>query len=399
MNQTKKRLTIINLAISITDIETIQLQVLKLGLLKSDDKIREILSILNAQNYAQAQRLISEYIEAPNETILQRTSQKEENNSQDEIKNDKDQSIIDEFDLFTETTQAAKEELLNEVDYSEFLDVATKPKKLSTETVNYDALLNISADEILPDNIELNISKEVKDDFFDTLHPKEKEDVNEVPIKESSEETFIQDNAESDTSDFFSSADTLSTSIDEEEEKNTDNDIHEPIPYIDQKFIHMCTQYPPVELTENRYFSVENWLLQLSSTGYTKNEIETHIKEVNTLANTNLSEAGQLLLATASTESKYAKFSLARALYTGKILQKNVPEAVEIIKYLVLNDDYPEAICDLAQFYENGIEVDKDKKKAEALYQEAMDLGIKRAMKHYERIRTEKKSLFSAFKA
>jgi len=66
---------------------------------------------------------------------------------------------------------------------------------------------------------------------------------------------------------------------------------------------------------------------------------------------------------------------------------------------LVLNDDYPEAICDLAQFYENGIEVDKDKKKAEALYQEAMDLGIKRAMKHYERMRTEKKSLFSAFKA
>ena len=63
-----------------------------------------------------------------------------------------------------------------------------------------------------------------------------------------------------------------------------------------------------------------------------------------------------------------------------------------------MDDDYPEAICDLAQFYENGIGINKDKKKAEALYKDAVDLGIKRAISHYERIKKQNSGLFSAFK-
>ena len=58
MNQTKKRLSIINLAISITDLETIQLQILKLRLLMTDDKIQEIITALQDENYAHAQSLI-----------------------------------------------------------------------------------------------------------------------------------------------------------------------------------------------------------------------------------------------------------------------------------------------------------------------------------------------------
>jgi hypothetical protein len=77
MNQTKKRLSIINLAISMTDIETIQLQILKLGMSKSDEKIQEIIETLYEANYAQAQALIKEYIETPHHEILQRTFQKE----------------------------------------------------------------------------------------------------------------------------------------------------------------------------------------------------------------------------------------------------------------------------------------------------------------------------------
>ena len=95
MNQTKKRLSIINHAISITDVETIQLQVLKLALLKTDEKIQEIVTAINAENYAQAQRLINQYIEAPTDNILQRTSQKAQAAMAAE-----DQAIIDEFDLF-----------------------------------------------------------------------------------------------------------------------------------------------------------------------------------------------------------------------------------------------------------------------------------------------------------
>lgn len=391
MNQTKKRLTIINLAISITDIEAIQLQVLKLGLLKTDDKIREILSMLNEQNYAQAQGLISEYIESPNETILQRISQ-------EETLNNKDQDIIDEFELFTETTQEADSQ--KEVNYDNFLDTAIKPKESSTESINYDTLLNVDADEILPDNIELDIAQKSKDTFFEQTSTtivenddffEDNQTTNAETIQdEKKDEDFskeVQDNTAPDTPSV--------TETHSEEEGNT---LYDPIPYIDQKFNHLCTQYPPIELTENRYFSVENWLLQISTEGYTEIEIETHIKEANELSKTNKSEASQLLLATASTKSKYAQFSLARALYTGNILQKNVSQSVEIIKQLAVTDDYPEAICDLAQFYEQGLIVTKDKKKAESLYKEAMDLGIQRAVKHYDRVHKANKSLLSAFR-
>ena len=61
MNQTQKRLSIINLAISITDIETIQLQILKLGLLKTDTKIQEIIAVLQAENYAKAQFMVKTF--------------------------------------------------------------------------------------------------------------------------------------------------------------------------------------------------------------------------------------------------------------------------------------------------------------------------------------------------
>jgi len=84
MNQTKKRLQIINIAISLTDIETIQLQILKLAALRSDPKLQEIIAGLQAQNYAQTQALITKYIETPMEEIVQRTPQN-------------DQEIIEEF--------------------------------------------------------------------------------------------------------------------------------------------------------------------------------------------------------------------------------------------------------------------------------------------------------------
>jgi TPR repeat protein len=88
---------------------------------------------------------------------------------------------------------------------------------------------------------------------------------------------------------------------------------------------------------------------------------------------------------------------LARELFRGEILEKNLPEAFTLINRLAMDDDYPEAICDLAQLYENGIGIDKDKRKAEALYKESMDLGVKRAKAHYERLHNANKGLFGKF--
>ena len=122
MNQTKKRLSIINHAISITDVETIQLQVLKLAPLKSDLKIQEIVTEIQAENYAKAQGLINAYIEAPTENIIQRTPKEESNTITKE-----DQAIIDEFDLFI---TPSGDEKPKEIDINDFLlDELPTPKK------------------------------------------------------------------------------------------------------------------------------------------------------------------------------------------------------------------------------------------------------------------------------
>ena len=168
MNQTKKRLSIINHAISITDVETIQLQVLKLALLQSDMKIQEIVTAIQAENYAQAQRLINQYIETPTENILQRTSQKAQAAMAEE-----DQAIIDEFDLFITSNTF---ETPQEIDINDFLldelPVRTKVETKKVDQSDFDALLNIDFDNVLTDNIEMDVAHTSKDTFFDS--PKEK---------------------------------------------------------------------------------------------------------------------------------------------------------------------------------------------------------------------------------
>jgi TPR repeat protein len=159
-----------------------------------------------------------------------------------------------------------------------------------------------------------------------------------------------------------------------------------PISYIDQKLRNMRNQYPQVEESSERFESEERLLYMISLEGYTEADIEETIEKVFTLRNEGkLAEAAHLLLIAAATESLYAQFILARELYKGNILQKDLPEAFTQINRLALID-YPEAVCDLAQFYEYGIGIDKDKKKAFTLYEDALELGVQRAETHLSRM-------------
>jgi len=177
MNQTKKRLSIINLAISITDIETIQLQILQLGPLRTDEKIQEILTTLKAENYAQAQGLITTYIETPMNEILQRTIQKE----QEKIKI-QDNNTIDEFNLFTLEGEDKDNSEIKTFDLEDMLalsndGVEEEPKKVH-QNINFDSLLNVDKDDILPNNIELDIKHSSSNTFWDepeatTIHTDE----------------------------------------------------------------------------------------------------------------------------------------------------------------------------------------------------------------------------------
>jgi len=372
MNQTKKRLRIINLAISIADTETIQLQVLKLSLLKTDIKIQEIINGLQAEEFAKTQALITEYIETPTEEILQRSSQKEM-----PVQNESDQAIIEEFDLFITTPEEEEKGEKELFDFNKLQSADTQQE----EAIDFDALLTIEPNDILPDNIELNIDHVEKDTFFETSQDSSESHINidiipkdtffdtdetltaqnepkkeihanaiyeeSVPVSKKDENKIIQE---------VSKQNPLPT-------EDTEESRYSAISYIDQKFKNMQIQYPPVHESKENFTSVNAWLLQISNKGYSDHEVEEMIGHITKLSEANkLAEAAQLLLITGATKSKFAQFMLARALYKGTILQKNLPEAFTLINRLAMDDNYPEAICDLAQFYEYGIGIDRDNK-------------------------------------
>ncbi len=400
MNQTKKRLSIINYAISITDVETIQLQVLKLALLKTDVKVQEIVTVIQAENYAQAQGLINQYIEAPTDNILQRTSQKVQT-----VMAAEDQAIIDEFDLFiTSNTYEKPQE--QEIDINDFLldelPVKTKIKTKKADHGDFNSLLNIDMSNVLPDNIELDAADTSKDTFFEPSKEKGQQtlDTNNVlrdtffdteePVSEAThkEETITEKELPS-KEEFFKEPNPV-TKVQEE----TVSSQYKAIPYIAQKLIKMKKQYTAIERTYEKFDSVENLLRKISQEGYSEEEIEETLNYIKKLTEESKeTEAAQLLLICAATESKFAQFMLARELYKGVLLTTDIPEAFTHMHSLAL-EDYPEALCDLAQFYEHGIGAEKDEKKAEQFYKEAMDFGIKRAEKHYTRLKKQNRGFF-----
>ena len=436
MNQTQKRLEIIRLAISIGDNETVQLQILKLTPLKQDEKIQEILRGLHAENYAQTLPLISEYIQTPPEVIAQRTAQYEPMTPEEE------EEIIEAFDLFKVAPEEKKEEIDEILDLEAFAPTTpsepAEQKYEKSRSESYDALLNLTSDDILKENISVerttlndddffdeNEEKEPidlthtveKDDFFDTLTQQEevlptttdhldeeeaallteeKESETKRPLREIPIEDFPaivpDDTARSEKMETFptlnDTPDPSSDIVKNTTPKNEETALsYEAIPYIDQKIRHMQEQYPPVELASHLYEHVEKWLHSIKSEPFEESDVERQISRVRRLADQgDLAEAAQLLLTAASTPSIFAQFMLARSLFKGDILEKNLPESFRIIRRLALDESYPEAICDLAQMYEYGIGVEKDLKRAKSLYKEAADAGIKRAEKHFERL-------------
>jgi len=183
----------------------------------------------------------------------------------------------------------------------------------------------------------------------------------------------------------------------EEKEKSEKGTKYEAISYIDQKLRNMLNQYPQIEETPECFESEERLLYKISLEGYTEKDIEDVVKDIKRLKSEgNIAEASHLLLTIATTESLYAQFILARELYQGTVLVRDLPEAFTQINYLA-TENYPEAVCDLAQFYEHGIGIKKDRKRALGLYAEAEDLGVKRAGEHYNRLDEELKGFLGKF--
>ncbi|MEA1879368.1 MAG: hypothetical protein U9N11_01810 [Campylobacterota bacterium] len=511
MNQTKKRLTIIKLAISMTDTETIELQIDKLALLKSDQAMQDILTSLNAKNYAHAQMLITTYIDTPTQTILQRVSQPEEDKSTqkieplidtpsvEEVENKKDVNKAVNYDALLnididkvlensiqlKTSQMPQETFFNEkpelktdlVQRDTFFDnmdnspnevstpiikkeeiketIEEKPSKpiLQTDLIEKDTFFNdiqentekISTPSIKNEDIKETLQvktpiqpsftideplveekKPLQEDFQIDITPpihKHKKTIEKITQKEETKpiidssceeivEASIKDNEQTieikENSAVSVTATTKphdkievnlstgnTTTPDEDNKQKELNKNYPPIHNMAQKLEHMNLRYPTAFNTDEKYPSVEVWIEKISTTGYGESDVENVILQIKELSQRNQAEAGQLLLVTASTQSQYAEFILARELYKGDIIQKNLIEAFNRIHHLAVEKEYPEAMCDLAQFYEKGIGTSIDKVLAQTFYEQAMKLGITRAQGHFERLNKKQKGFFS----
>lgn len=353
MNQTKKRLSIIELAISITDIETIKLQLLRLQPLRSDEKIDEILSLLEDTNYAQAQGLIRTYIETPTQTIIQRIPEEE-------------QAIIEEFNFLEIKSDTPEIEKTFEI-FKETVSAEHIPK------TNIEAPIQATYKK---EKVDFSLDTIPQDDFFDSTKSQKKETLAEI----------VQDIK---TPNFL-------TQKTIEKENNSQDDLTLP---MYQKLENLIQIFPPIHRISNTYSKkLEVWLKNIDEETYNESDIENILKYIEELTQSDKAQAAQFLLATSMTHSKYAQFILARALYRGTLLKRNLDESCRLMSQLAFKDKYPEALCDLAQFYENGISVNRDKVQAQALYKEAMELGIQRATDHYERLLKTSQGLFSFFK-
>ncbi len=424
LGQIGKRLQIIKIAISLTDDETIQLQRSKLRLYKNES-LNNILSVIDDENYAQASNLIDRFINGSDEggsdeshipetvtthrvKITTRTKEEEE--------------LIKKFGLLETGASPSighapliDDEMLwlasgDSEPKSEPYIPAPQPKKPTTEEImaRYDTLIepDFSSKSSEPDE-EFD---EENDNFFTANLDEESE------TEQQSEDDTLEPAEIGNESTLGQEMDLLQTKTKAQKnsilgDKILDNKPNEelreirsvkpsipssypPISYIDQKIRNMLNQYTLMMATSERSKEEERLLYKISLEGYTEEDIEQAIESVNRLKEEGkLGEAARLLLTAASTESIFAQFMLARELFKGEILQRDLPEAFTQINRLAMND-YPEAICDLAQLYENGIGIAKDKKKAFNLYQDALELGIKRAEPHIARMEESSKGVF-----
>ena len=414
MNQTQKRLSIIKLAISITDIETIQLQISKLRLLKADPRIQRIIDALESESYARSQILIQEYIDHPIPKVHQRVPEENQKHSY----TDKELDLIDQFDLFVTQNNEIKEHQI--VDIDQYLQSAAAASKKPSEP-DHNKLFEIHKE---PQKKKRQILPQEDPHFFwEDTPPKstalKTNESSEYPHKEekrgktppqTDQEESEEVSAASEEHKPKTKAETVpvfhkvikSSEVQEYSKKmagtKESDTSYRPIFSIKQQFHDASQKYPLLVKSVEPYDSVKQWLAQISDEcGYTKSDVENVVLRALKLAQEDSpaqnAEAAELMLLCGLTEDEFGQLILARELFRGRFFEQNTSEAYQRIEQLAAKE-YPEAICDLAQFYEYGIEVKKNIKRAKALYEKAMHFGIKRALRHVERL-NNKGGLFS----
>ncbi len=457
MNQIKKRLEIIKIAIFMSDDETIRLQLLKLEYFQENEQLDKIVDLLKHKSYGQAQVLITEYLD---DSKTANTKDIEEEN--DDFSNSESKSIVDEFGMLKSSSLSSKHGL-----QSTNLNIQQgKTKDNITSYVAGCKDYELSSDEIekipskkqIPHNTHPKEKVDFSDIFTTTKNskadaPKEKivkeeksqiepaEDehteiqepteilettkATEIPeITEATEITEpelteIQEPVEAteiDTEDKESENENLedvleilinadSETIDANLNINNEEDLenketnspydkkYPPVSDIFHKFQNIALFY----VSDKNYTlhkSSANWMHRISKVGYKEIEILKISKYIQKLKEEKeYNEAIQLALICCATESNLGKLIFARELYKGDMVEQDHIKACEMTKELALLD-YPEALCDLGQYCEHGIGTKKNLEYALHFYKKSYDLGLERANILYKNLK-KNKGLFS----
>ena len=169
--------------------------------------------------------------------------------------------------------------------------------------------------------------------------------------------------------------------------------VYEPIDELKEKYEALIKNYSFLE--DNDMYSIKHIIATFSNKAYSDDDIVGALEQFNEFkANQDIDEAIKIILLIGLTDSPLAQFSFARELFKGDLLEQNYTEAFTLMNKLAIKN-YPDAICDLGQFYEYGVGIKKDKKRALILYQEAIDLGLDRAIELHQKLDESKQGLFS----
>ena len=439
-----KRLEIIKLSISVNDNDTIKLQSDYLKSL-NNLKLNEIVSLLESKNYRQALYLIKKFKE-DNNLILEEESPiiNEEKeyvlNVDDMLKMSPiaKESIsqyresnysADDIEAFSKNISARREEEPIDIAQKEVLELPeesedenitltyAKQEHKKEESLN-QAIEDVNKDTPL-DEISSAVTKKSEKkkrtkviSSYKTLRSKfaKKDNNSEAEGKEkkgdkgflsrvknitkNNETTAKEPNIEENPTKTKKNEDKKIESV----EQSTKNDIYPPIPHIEKKFRQAFVLYPPIKESEIWVEEVAKFLKYIANNSYTDTDLAKFMDEYqHYIDKGDIARASQFLLLAGSTDAKYPQFMLARELFKGKILRRNIKKSYEIMSKLA-NSGYPDAICDLGQFYEYGIGMPENKKTALKLYEKAFELGLQRATKHINRVKESQGGLFSALK-
>ena len=457
----RTRLEIIKLAATIGDSDTIVLQSSHLKTLNSN-KIDEIVALLNSRNYRQAIYLIKSFlmdsdmidsniddsiddgsekvlgiedmlrmsplaketikeykssaytqddleafaknIETPivdeyeksdklkktyEETFTEIQEQQPEDVKPIELKEIKTEGESKEFDNAVES--ADQDTPLDEIS-AEVLNTKEKPKRAKVlskyKTLRSKFAKKEKANEVVDSSAKASVAKSVMD--------KAKDLTSKLKVAEKRKESSTEENVENKVKAKKSTE--LGNASEKINKTANSDDIYPPIPHIEQKFRQAFVLYPPNKESEVWIEEVIKFLKHIASNSYTDSDVKRFLDEYNFYVEKgDIARAAQVLLLAAASDSKYAQFILARELFNGRVLKRDLKKSYTVMKYLA-SKHYPDAFCDLAQFYEYGIGVPKDKKTALKLYEKAFELGVDRATKHINRIRESGGLLSSLFR-